>query len=115
MKFAYAKTGGPLLSWASGYPPAQARAADAKSLGAFEYVPTYALPGAPEVIHGITDTINNVQGIAGALFAGYHGYARSGRNIGVAAVWAAAGAFAPFITGAVAIYQGYAGKKGPLK
>ncbi len=111
MKFAYQNRGNVSPSWAKGYPPAQARSADCKSLGAYEYVPNYALPGAPEVIHGVMDTVNNVQGIAGAAFAGYHGFLRSGRNLGWAAVWAAAGAFAPFITGAVALYQGYGGKK----
>ncbi len=114
MKFAYQNTGNVSPSWARGYPPAQARAADAKSLGGlglYEYTSTYALPGAPEMIHGVTETLGNVQGMAGLALGAYHGYKRSGGSLGWAAIWGFAGAMAPLITAGVAIYQGFGERK----
>lgn len=114
MKFAFQSKGGPILSWARGYPPAQARGADCKSLGAYEYVPSYALPGSPENIRGmggITDTLGSVQGIAGGALGAYHGYKRT-KSIGWALVWGAAGSFAPLVTGVIALAQGFAKPKG---
>lgn len=115
MKFAYQRTGGPLLSWASGYPPTQARAADCKSLGAYEsYVPAAPLPGAPEMISGISDSLNSVQSVAGMAVAGYHGWKRTG-SIAWAGVWALAGNIAPLITIGVAVVQGFGQHKSSAK
>lgn len=115
MKFAYQSQGGPLLSWKSGYPPMQARAADAKSLGAYEStVPNHPLPGAPEMISGIADSLNSVQSVAGMAVAGYHGWKRTG-SIGWTAVWALAGNVAPLIAIGVAVVQGFAKHKHEYK
>lgn len=38
MKFAYARTGGPLLSWSGASPPSPSRAAETRDLGAFSLV-----------------------------------------------------------------------------
>jgi hypothetical protein len=108
MKMVYQRTGGPILSWASGYPPRETRAAETTSLGLYEYVPNHPLPGAPEMVHGITDTVNNVQSIGGLLIGAYHGYHRHHKSLGWTAVWAAAGALAPLITAGVAVFQGFA-------
>lgn len=107
MKFAYQNTGGPLISWASGYPPRQSRAGETVSLGGlYEYIPGHPLPGAPEMIHGITDSLNSVQSMAGLALGAYHGYKRT-KSLGWTAVWAAAGSMAPLITGVVAVAQGF--------
>lgn len=48
MRFAYARTGGPLLNWSGVTPPSPSRAGETRSLGAYD-VP---LPGAPEIVAG---------------------------------------------------------------
>lgn len=48
MKFAYARTGGPLLNWSGPTPPSPSRAGETRSLGGLP-IP---LPGAPEIIGG---------------------------------------------------------------
>jgi hypothetical protein len=117
MKMIYQRRGGPILSWASGYPPRQSRAADATALGLYEYVPTHPMPGAPEMVHGIEETIGSVQSMAGLAIGGYHGYKRTG-SLGWTALWAVAGSIFPLFTGVVALAQGFAkpkhGGPGPL-
>lgn len=98
MRFAYQRTGAPLLSWRGGTAPQGTRAADAKSLGSLGD-PTLELPraGAPEPLPalagtcgchgttsgligqpmgGIVDTLSNLStpaklGIAAAAFLAY--------------------------------------------
>jgi len=48
MKFAYARTGGPLLNWSGSTPPSPTRAGETRSLGSSD-IPR---AGAPEVISG---------------------------------------------------------------
>lgn len=48
MKFAYARTGGPLLNWSGPTPPSPSRAGETRSLGSSD-VPR---AGAPEIISG---------------------------------------------------------------
>ena len=48
MRFAYARTGGPLLDWSGVTPPSPSRAGETRSLGALDL----PRPGAPEVVAG---------------------------------------------------------------
>lgn len=54
MNFLYSRRGGPLLSWADGYAPRQARAAEATALGCDCHKPKSMgdpfRPGSPEAI-----------------------------------------------------------------
>lgn len=120
MKMIYQRRGGPILSWASGYPPRQSRAAETRGLGdagdglgdvpspyqVVEDVPRYVLPGSPEPISGVVDSVQSVTGVVGMAIGTYHGYRRTG-SVGWTAVWALAGGLFPLFTGIVAFAQGF--------
>lgn len=117
-RYIYQRAGGPLIHWNRGRAPAQARAADAKSLGSYEPAPARA--GAPEAIGdtamqtvaAANDAVHSSTGrkvvSAASLF---HGYKRTG-SIGIALLYAAAGYVFPVATPVVAVAQGFAQKKG---
>lgn len=56
IRYAYQRTGGPLVQWGPGPPPRQSQAADARSLGCAACIGDYEVlqqPGAPEPILGL--------------------------------------------------------------
>lgn len=82
MKFAYTRTGGPLLNWSGATPPSPTRAGETRSLGGFNVdVPR---PGAPEVVSGYESPA------PGAAIVHLGGYMPEGaaRNYGQATVGA---------------------------
>lgn len=119
-RFAYQRTGGPLIRWggdrAPGWASGSGRAADARSLGSYEPVPR---AGGPEImgdtmmesIGAAKDAIHSStgRGVASAA-ALFHGFKRTG-SIGIALLYAAAGYVAPISTNVVAVAQGFAQKK----
>lgn len=131
MKFAYARTGGPLLNWSGSTPPSPTRAGETRSLGDLD-IPR---AGAPEIISGYMPEgaaraygqttlaaadaskldLAGIARKAGIIASAYHGVKRNNGSITSGLLWAlAAWAVFPFhgaIVPAIAVAQGFAQPK----